>query len=98
MKTGQEVGTAKRVRKKNKVHAIGASRPITAYPLLGLVGKENNNCSGVPREHAFIPEALRVFYVYIGVIRAYLGLKNGWYNTENKVRQLDMYPLAVIDL
>ena len=40
LKTDHEMGNAKRERKNNKVHAIGASRQITAFPLLGLVGKE----------------------------------------------------------
>ena len=94
---GQEVGTAKRVRKKIKVHAIGASRPITAFPLLasrprGKI-KKNSNSAGVPRKQDFLPEALRVSYVYIGAWGAYLGLQNGWYNTENKSRNSDMHPL-----
>ena len=67
MKTDHEMGDAKRKRKNNKVHAIGASRQITAFPLLGIVEKEkNSNFAGVPREQDFLPEALRVFYVYIG--------------------------------
>ena len=40
MKTDHEMGSAKRERKNNNVHAIGASRQITAFPLLGLVEKE----------------------------------------------------------
>ena len=63
----QEMGKAKRGRKNIKVHAIGASRQITAFPLLGLVGKEkNSDFACEPREHDFLPEALRVSYVYIG--------------------------------
>ena len=37
LETDYEMGNAKRDRKNNKVHAIGASRQITAFPLLGLV-------------------------------------------------------------
>jgi len=66
LKTDHEMGNAKRERKHNKVHAIDASRQITASPLLGLVKKKNSNFTGVPREHDFLPEALRVSYVYIG--------------------------------
>ena len=40
LETDHEMGNAKRERKNNKVHAIGASRLITAFPLLGLVEKE----------------------------------------------------------
>ena len=40
LETDHEMGNAKRERKNNKVHAIGASRQITAFPLLGLVEKE----------------------------------------------------------
>jgi len=36
-----EMGNAKRERKNNKVLAIGASRQITAFPLLGLQGVIN---------------------------------------------------------
>ena len=58
------MGNAKRERKNNKVHAIGASRQNTAFPLLGLVKKEkNSNFAGVPREQDFFPEDLRVSYV-----------------------------------
>ena len=39
LKTDHEMGNAKRERKNNKVHAIGASRQITAFPLFGLVEK-----------------------------------------------------------
>ena len=39
LKTDHEMGNAKRERKNNKVHAIGASRQITAFPLLGVVEK-----------------------------------------------------------
>ena len=78
LKTDHEVGIAKSERKKNTVHATGASRQITAFPLLGLVEKEqNSDFAGVPREHDFLPEALRVFHVYIGSRVAYLGLLNG---------------------
>ena len=66
LKTDHEMGNAKRERKINKVHTIGASRQITAFPLLGLVGKEKKwqlrGCR-VPREQDFLPEALRVSYV-----------------------------------
>ena len=59
------------------------------------MGKEkNSDFSGEPREHDFLPEALRVSYVYIGAWGAYLGLQNGWYNTENKSRKSDMHPLT----
>ena len=34
------MGNAKRERKNNKVHAIGASRQITSFPFLGLVENE----------------------------------------------------------
>ena len=62
------MGNAKRGRKKNKVHTIGVSRQITAFPLLGLVEKRKiRNFAGVPREHDFLPQALRGPYVYIGV-------------------------------
>ena len=37
LKTDHEVGTEQRERGKNEAHAIGASRQITAFPLLGLV-------------------------------------------------------------
>ena len=47
LKTDQEMGNAKRERKNNKVHAIGASRQITAFPLLGLVEKEKVSTSRV---------------------------------------------------
>ena len=67
LKTDHEMGNAKRERKKNKVHAVGASRQLTAFPLLGLVEKEkNSNFAGVPREQDFFPEALRGSYIYIG--------------------------------
>ena len=39
LKTDHEVGTEKRERGKNEAHAIGASRQITAFPLLGLEEK-----------------------------------------------------------
>ena len=94
LNTDHEMGNAKRERKNNKVHAIGASRQITAFPLLGLVGKEkNSDFAGEPREHDFIPEYFWVSYVYIGAWGAYLGLQNGWYNTEIKSRKSDMHPL-----
>ena len=49
---------------ENKVHAIGASRQITAFPLLGLAEKEkNSDFAGVPREQDFLPEDLRGSYV-----------------------------------
>ena len=79
LKTDHEVGTEKREWGKNEAHAIGASRQITAFPLLGLVEKEkNSNFVGVPREQDFLPEAVRVSYVYIGACGSYLGLQNFW--------------------
>ena len=50
--TDHEMGNEKRERKNNKVHAIGASRQSTAFPLLGLVGKEkNSDFAGVALYH-----------------------------------------------
>ena len=43
LETDHEIGNAKREPKNNKVHAIGASRQITAFPLLGLVEKKKNS-------------------------------------------------------
>ena len=40
LKTDHEMGKAERERKDNKVHAIGAFRQSTAFPLLGLVEKK----------------------------------------------------------
>ena len=40
LKTDHEMGTAKIEQNNYNVYAIGASRQITAFPLLGLVGKE----------------------------------------------------------
>ena len=66
------------VRIHSKVDTpTGASRQITAFPLLGLVEKKCN-FAGVPREHDFLPEALRGSYVYIEAWGTHLGLQNGW--------------------
>ena len=47
LKTDHEIGSAKRERKNIKVHAIGASRQIAAFSLLGLVRKEKKTTSRV---------------------------------------------------
>ena len=86
-----EVSTAKRERKSIKIHAISASRQVTAFPLLGIV--KNSNFAGVPRVHDFSPEAIWVFHVYIRAWKAYSGLQNNWYNTENKSRKSGVHPL-----
>ena len=93
------MGNAKRERQHNKVHAIGASRQVTAFPLLGLVEKEkNSNFAGVPREQDFLPEALRVSHVYIGAWGAYLKAfkKTAGTTLQTKVENLirRMHPLG----
>ena len=47
LETDHEMGNSKRDRKNNNVLAIGASRKITAFPLLGLVEKEKRSTSRV---------------------------------------------------
>ena len=42
LETDHEMGNEKRERKNKKIDAIGASRQITAFPLLGLVEIEKN--------------------------------------------------------
>ena len=87
LKTDHEVGTEKRERGKNEAHAIGASRQITAFPLLGLVEKDQKATSRVYHvNRTVLPEALKGSNVYIGAWGSYVGLQNDWYNTETKGR------------
>ena len=83
-------------RVNEKITKFTRLTPLAKSPLFRFSAswkKKNSNFAGVPREQDFLPEALRVSYVYIGAWGAYLGLQNGRYNTENKSRNSDMHPL-----
>ena len=91
LKTDHEVGTTNRERNHNKVHAIGAFLKITTLPLPKKIATSRVYHVNITFSLNIL--ACPMFKLGHGDWGAYLGLQNGWYNTETNGQILvDPYP------